>query len=317
MPRYSKEAGYGRLMAERLEAGIGGKVFVVGDSSVAHREFYQRLYIPDMDGVNRFFSTIDAAVAECTANAGDTIFVLPGHSETFTATDLTLDVAGVSVIGLGQGSDMPNILFNHAAAEISVAADNVRIENMRFTSDITAVAIGIEIEDGVNYATVRGCVFDVNAAGTDEFNAAIHMVNNNTGCVIEGNTIDMGAAGAVAGIHMDADTAKTVIRGNIIRGDYSTANIAGDTTLSTNVLIEDNILVNGVGGDLNAQPTIELLTGTTGVIKGNLSVCNVATLAAHIVADTCLCSANERTEDAGGGADSARTAVSVVASADD
>jgi len=246
------------------------------------------------------FATIDYAIGRCTASNGDVIVVAPGHSETITGTDITLDVAGITIIGLGKGSLMPRIHFNHANAEISVAADNCTIDGLRFSADVTAVAIGIEIEDGVDYTTVRNCVFDVVATGTDEFNASIHMVNDNTGTLIDRNYFNMGLGGAVAAIHMDADTAETVIRNNIVFGDYSTACIVGDTTLSTNILIEDNLLVQGIGGNIGTEPGIELLTGTTGIIRRNDIVCNLATKAASIVADTCFLFENYYNEDVAG-----------------
>jgi hypothetical protein len=110
----------------------------------------------------------------------------------------------------------------------------------------------------------------------------------------------MGIGNAVAAIHMDADTALGTIRKNVIRGDYSTANIVGDTTLSTNILIEDNLLVNGVGGNLNAQPVIELLTGTTGVIRNNDYACDVASPNDAVVADTCMHFGNKYSETING-----------------
>jgi hypothetical protein len=262
----------------------------------------------------RPFATIDYAIGRCTASKGDVIFVKPGHSETITGTDITVDVAGVSIIGLGNGALRPTISHNHANAEISIAADNVLWQNIRHRADVTAVAIGIEIEDGVDDTTIRGCLFDCVAAGTDEFNAAIHMVNDNTRTLIENNIIDMGIAGAIAGIHMDADTAFTIIQNNVIRGDYSTACIAGDTTLSTNLLIRGNLLENGIGGNLGTEPGIELLTGTTGTIADNYIVCNLATKAAAIVADTCLLFQNYYNEDISG---SATGGIIGTASADD
>jgi hypothetical protein len=54
------------------------------------------------------FATIEYAVSQCVANRGDIVFVKPMHAETIsTAAILTLDVAGVAIIGLGQGSNIP------------------------------------------------------------------------------------------------------------------------------------------------------------------------------------------------------------------
>lgn len=242
------------------------------------------------------YATLDFAVGQC--DAGDLIYVMPGHAEDLAAADaVDVDVAGVTIIGLGSGSRRPTFTFTNAAGEFVIGADNVSVGGLVFNASVTTTLLGISIEDGVDYAHIKDCQFGVDAAGTDEFNATIHLLNNNTGCIIEDNIIDMGIAAAVAGIHLDADTAKTQIKNNIIRGDFSTANIVGDTALSTNVLIEGNLLVNGVGGNLNAQPGIELLTGTTGIIRDNDIVCNLATKAASIVADTCLLFRNEYNED--------------------
>src|SRR5512138_1472506 len=53
-------------------------------------------------------ATLDYAIGLCTASKGDVIYVLPGHAENLTtATSLTMDVAGVKVIGLGWGPLRP------------------------------------------------------------------------------------------------------------------------------------------------------------------------------------------------------------------
>lgn len=277
-----------------------GKVFWVNNSSV----------LPEggIGGSNgndgtylRPFSTLDYAIGRCTANRGDVIYVMPGHTETITsAAAIDFDIAGVKAIGLGHGSKMAEIEFNHASATVAIGADNVVIENLRFNATITTVGAAIIVEDGVDYAVIRGCLFDVDTAGTDEFTDCINFVNDNSYCVVEGCTMDMGIAAAVSAVHMDADTAFMKISGNVIRGDYSTACIVGDTTLSTNLLIEDNLLMNGIGGNVGTEPAIELLTGTHGVIRRNDIVCNLATKAASIVADTCFLFENYYNEDVTG-----------------
>lgn len=244
------------------------------------------------------FSTIDYAVSRCKAGRGDIIMVMPGHSETITAADaINLDVSGVALVGLGSGLLRPRIDFNNTAATLAVSADNCSIINIHCQALISAVVVGINIKANVNGTLIENCLFTAETAGTDEFNHSIRMVDGNSRTTISKCIIDMGIAGAVAGIHMDADTAFTVIEKCIIRGDYSTANIVGDTTLSTNLLIDSCLLENGIGGNLGTEPGIELLTGTTGTIQNNNIVCNLATKAASIVADTCLLFNNYYNED--------------------
>ena len=172
---------------------------------------------------------------------------------------------------------------------------------MRFTADINAVVDGIVIEDGVDEGVIRGCLFDVNTATTDEFVDSISFVNDNTRWLIEGCTFDMDIAGAASAINMDADTDRLTIRKNVIRGDYSVANITGSTTLSTNLDIDNNLLENGIGGNINGQPVIDLVgIASTGTIRDNYIVCDVATKAASIVASACLLFENYYNEDVTG-----------------
>lgn len=249
----------------------------------------------------RPFATIDYAVGRCTANKGDIIMVKPGHTENITAAaEIDLDVAGISVIGLGVGSDMPEIQFDHASATVAIGAHNVLVRGINFNASVTAVAVGINVEADINGVVIEHCLFDVDTTTTDEFEHSIRFVDGNANCVVRYNQFIMGLGGAVAAIHLDADTANMQIIGNYCTGDYSTACIVGDTTLSTNILIDGNTLIQGIGGNIGTEPGIELLTGTTGVIQNNNIVCNLATKAAAIVADQCFYFENYYNEDVTG-----------------
>jgi hypothetical protein len=241
--------------------------------------------------------TIDYAIGLCTANNGDVIIVAPGHTETITGTNITVDVAGVTIVGTGTGSLMPRIHHNHENAEVSIAADNVTWMGIRHSADVTGVKVAIEIEDGIDYCTVKGCVFDVVATTTDEFLVSVRTNDASNLAIIEDNTFDMGLGGAVAAISFTKDTDGTIVRNNDVKGDYSTACINGLTTLSTNLLIEKNLLLNGTTGNIGTEPGIELVTGSTGIIRDNDIMCNLATMIASIVADTCILYRNYYNED--------------------
>ena len=243
------------------------------------------------------FASIDYAIGKCTANQGDVIYVMPGHTETITGTDITADVAGISIIGIGKGSLMPQIKHNHADAEISIAADNVTWQGIRHSADVTDVKVAIEIENGIDYCTVKGCLFDVVTTATDEFLVSVRTNDESNFALIEDNDFDMGLGGAVAAISFTKDTDGTVVKNNRIRGDYSTACINGLTTASTKLLIEDNLLVNGDCGNIGTKPCIELVAASTGVIRDNDCLCNLATMIASIVAGNCMLYRNYYNED--------------------
>ena len=90
------------------------------------------------------FSTLQYGLDSCTANRGDIIFVGAGHAETIAnATTLTLNKAGVAIIGLGAGAKRPTFTFTTAVtANIPCTAADISIQNCLFVAnfaDITSV----------------------------------------------------------------------------------------------------------------------------------------------------------------------------------
>lgn len=89
----------------------------------------------------RPLSTILVAIGKCAANAGDIIMVKPGHAETIsTAAILTMNVAGIAIVGLGSGSNRPTLTFTAAAANIPITAQNMSIQNFLFVANFLDVA---------------------------------------------------------------------------------------------------------------------------------------------------------------------------------
>jgi hypothetical protein len=84
---------------------------------------------------------IDYAIGKCTANNGDHIFVMEGHSETAN-TQITCDVAGVSIIGLGRGAARPTVTADASAADcFNVTAASVYIENIKIVGAASCTAL--------------------------------------------------------------------------------------------------------------------------------------------------------------------------------
>lgn len=106
------------------------------------------------------FSTIEFALAQCTADRGDIVFVKPGHAESIvSATTLTLDKAGVAIIGLGAGSKRPTLTFTTAnTATIPVSAANISISNFRFVGNFLSIASAITVGAAPGFV-VDNCEF--------------------------------------------------------------------------------------------------------------------------------------------------------------
>jgi len=106
------------------------------------------------------FATLDYAIGKCTASRGDVIYLMPGHAETVDAAgDITFDVAGITVVGLGTGSLQPSFTFETAdTADILISAANTSFYNVRFTANFIDVAAGLDID--ANYTGFYNCLFD-------------------------------------------------------------------------------------------------------------------------------------------------------------
>ncbi len=115
------------------------------------------------------FATLDYAIGKCVASRGDKIIVLPGHSEAVTSTSLTMDVAGVTIIGTGEGASKPNFTFGATNSTITMSADNVCFKGCKLTATIDSVVAGITLSGA-------GCEIEVETADTSasiEFISAI------------------------------------------------------------------------------------------------------------------------------------------------
>lgn len=115
------------------------------------------------------YATIDYAIGKCTASRGDTIIVMPGHTETVTAAGgIALDVAGVNIIGIGEGSIRPTVNFTTVVgASMTISAANCLVKNILFTGGIDALTNPISISaadvtlDGCEWRDVTGQATDV------------------------------------------------------------------------------------------------------------------------------------------------------------
>jgi hypothetical protein len=109
----------------------------------------------------RALATLDAAFAKCTANKGYRIILLPNHAETVTAAGgITHDVAGVSVIGLGNYNQRPRILMDAGTASYDVTAADAYIDNIVFASGHLLSAFCFDVT-GVG-CHINNCQFDDN-----------------------------------------------------------------------------------------------------------------------------------------------------------
>ena len=217
---WNKNAGYGRAMLDGIDFLGSGKVFIVGDSSTVNKDMLKQIFTPDADGTLRFFATIDLAVSACTADAGDLILVMPGHTETLSdATSLNLDVAGVSIVGLGEGALRPTLTLDTATtATIPVSAANVTVKNMIITANFADVVSAFTLAAAANFKLLD-CYIKATATNMN----FVYVVDTNTttdsasGLVIDGcKWIDADLV-CESMVKMDGDNSDVVISNNFVQ----------------------------------------------------------------------------------------------------
>lgn len=232
------------------------------------------------------YATVAQALAVCTAGNNDTVYILPGHNEGIGNAQLTWSVDDVTIEGLGKGDMIPRFDFDHANASIDITGDSVTVRNIALLPSVTDVLIAIDVNAGATDCVLKN-IFALpgeDGAGVDDFAATIEFKAGCSRSKVDGLKIrhHASAAGYIAGVRLKgaSDDIEICNCDIYLLGAGAVAPINGDTTLSTNVRIHDNLLVS------DAEPGIELLTGTTGVAYRNYIASDLGSLAAAIVGDT-------------------------------
>lgn len=245
---YNINAGYGKLMSEGVLAGQPGKFFLVGKSALAYRDVYGELFPVDLDGKSRaVFATITAALAACTASAGDIIYVLPGHTEDIAgAAAITGSVIGVRIIGLGAGRLRPTLTWKTStAAQIVMSSAQMSWEN--FVFDLTGISATVAAFS-VTAADVSflGCEFIIstgtNAPALGILSAATAARLRVENCRFIGPATSTDTCTAAIKHEVGIDY---IIRNNEFKGKFTQA-ILNATTLLGGLII-GNTFVIGTG----------------------------------------------------------------------
>lgn len=221
-------------------------------------------------------ATIDYAVGLCTANKGDVIIVMPNHSETVaTAGGIDLDVQGITVVGLGNGSNRPYVLISGSSlASMTFDADDVKIQNLYFDLACTQTNPCLTPID-VNYddAEINNCEFMVTSTGyaptqvivatncnrLKVFNSKFNGYQGAT-CTVPANIIDL----QTDGVTDDASGYGHEIAGCVFDAATSEAHIWSTASLMEMLKIHDNVFRQSTG----AVPPISI--GATTVANHGL-----------------------------------------------
>lgn len=239
-----------------------GSVFVVDSSHSLARAAVSH------GTADRPFATIDYAIGRCTANKGDTVLVMPGHTETVTAAGgLALDVAGVSVIGMGSWGNRPTLTFTTAtAASMLVTAAGCRFSNFNVVlTGVDALANPLHIQ-AADF-TLDDCLV-TGANATNQAVLALLTTAAANRLRVVGNrflgTVDAGMTAAIRLVGGDgADIAFNEFMGAYTGTIGAIENV---TTALTKCFVHDNKINNLTAACTKAMVFV---TGATGQISRN------------------------------------------------
>jgi hypothetical protein len=261
-------------------APVGGHVYwVKAKTSAGYAAFYKEHFVQYDNGKSSIYHTITDAISACTANAGDVIYVAADYTETRTSA-ITVNKAGVSIIGLGSGQLRPTITGNGTIDAINVTAANVTIENLRFaapgtddqTSDINVAAAGCTIRNtfhiGSTTSKNKTDIITVASGGDDLLVEGVYAYNTVVDCV--------------SWLSLEAAVARPVIRNCVVQGQFSTGVLMDEAT-ATLATIRNNVFKNTKA----ATAVVTFTTGnTTGVMSQNFCSGRHTTIASNIVPGT-------------------------------
>lgn len=190
-------------------------------------------------GSGLLVSTINAGMARCRAGFNDIVYVLPGHTETFSATGaIWTPVAGAQIIGAGRpgASNNPTITLSHVGASVTLSAAGMTVSGLNIVG-ASVLTAGVVI-------SAAGCAF------TDNYCAPTGALAANSFILISS-----APSASVSRNHIIVDSTATIV------------SVIGAT--STNFLFQSNIIRQTQATSGGAMLTTASTTGISGFVVGN------------------------------------------------
>ena len=175
------------------------------------------------------FAGLETAINACTANSGCIIVIKAGHTETITsATSILFDVAGIEIVGLGNGANRPTFTFTTAnTARIPVSAANIKISNCIFIGNFLSIATCFLLTTAPNF-WVDNCAFRDTSATLGFLSIITTTVSvNSDGLTVTNNTVQSDATTSPGPMIVIANTLdRLTVTGNYVVHTVASNNVA-------------------------------------------------------------------------------------------
>lgn len=271
MPDLSNVGGFALQQAGYLRTPFGTLIPPGGEVRAFVRGTNGTLLLGDQDNPliqENLYPTLASALNKCRPNRGDTVVVLEGHTENVTdATMLTNLQVGTKIVGVGDGTDKPNFLWNATGSQWAINKANIKISGLKLrisgvngvVKGILATAanimiadcdiemasaaalkatIGIEVGAGAdNFKFLRNYVYGTNTHNVTDGLKVVSAVND---LLIADNLMHFSATAGNGNIHVTAAALRLAMLRNVITNDHtaSTACVAIDAVAATGVIAD-------------------------------------------------------------------------------
>jgi len=240
---------------------------------------------------DRFYTTTDKALNACVSGRGDTVYWLPGYSESIAAADAWSSLGSktdVTCVGLGRGTNRATFIWTAATSTVLMDAANFRISNVNMymagstaatdaltvAAPITASAAGCAITNSfINFGVAADKKVTIGITTTA---AADDFLLDNLQCVS-----DTAAECTTFIQFVGAD--RSVVRNVSIQGATSSTTVGTVrflTTASTQIYWENCTVQNMKAASIHAVTSMAGVTGQ--VVRCNFGILDNATLAGWV-----------------------------------
>jgi hypothetical protein len=251
------------MLANRI---VTGNVFFLGTNSTTAPVLDAQDLPSHGSDPDKPFATLDYALSKTVGGNDDIIIVLPNHAETVTgAGGITLDKAGVSIVGLGRYDSRPRFLMDGSAITGLVTAANTSLENCVFAAGHSDIASAFLVT--AKGFKLANCHFERNTTNENFVNIvnAGAVDNDYDGLEILNNTIDFaGDAGELKPIDLLKNSKDVRIIGNYIYGDFDTSPYAAIYSVNTEIHQNIDISYNRIHNLHDANAVVGISVGSTG-----------------------------------------------------
>lgn len=215
----------------------------------------------------------------------DVLLVKPGHRETISAArattstsgSISLDLSGLTVIGLGTGEDRPTFTLGTAnTATINVTGSNVTLQNLRIVPNFLNIAAlftlggstsstgnasftGVIAGTVLTASSVTGYLYPGStlSSSTSGFIKGSKIVNQMTGTAGGAGTYTVSASQTVA-----SGAVTTVARGFTLRG----CDVNDTSSVLNGLIVVQTSATTNANDGLSIQGNTMTLKATTGVV---------------------------------------------------